>query len=156
MRTFTLLINPLVFSIEPSIYTSYLGDHALIGIPFLSPLQRPPAPRIYTAHVLLHHIPIYPLPPRLQELPLPSHPVVPQPHMLPRVHPQQHLQILPSGRQLLVRPRIRAHHARGALQVHRVRLRGRPAGDVGGRGGHVVGLQPEVRARVRGAGDVGG
>ena len=142
----TYLNNPLV---QPS------------GIPEppspLPSLQRPPHPRIDIAHILLHHIPVDALPPRLEELPLPAHAIVPQPHMLPRVDPEQHLQVLAARRELgaPARRRVRADRAGRAVQVQRVRLRIRAAGDVRGRGGHVARLLPEVRARVGGAGDVG-
>lgn len=43
-------------------------------------------------------LPIDLLPPRLEKLPLPRDAPIPQPHMLPRAHPQQHLNHRPTRR----------------------------------------------------------
>lgn len=50
--------------------------------------------------ILLHNLPIHAIPPIPQILLLPPEPVIPQPNMLPRIHPQANLNIRPARRQL--------------------------------------------------------
>lgn len=113
----------------------------------------PPEARLgRPSRVRIHHVPIDLLPPGLQKAAFPRHAVIEHPHVLPRVHAQQDLQLDPAGGQLGL---VGAVAAKGPCILLGV-LGGRHApGDVGGQGVGVDGLFAVVGARQRGPRDVG-
>lgn len=88
--------------------------------------------------VLIHGLPVDPVPPSLQILLLAGDAVVHQPHMLPGVDAQDGLDIKRTGRQALLVRGVVAHRTRELVAQRSVRVLGV----------HVDGLSPRMGGRV--------